>query len=119
MIIDEMFKNDMAFYNILLCSTDEGNMGQTNMELYFWDSIELTQGNAENIGFLIGETINQLKERDITVNSYASDNCATMNATTPIASIVCLKTLRRIPCACHAFNNIFQAIMKKDFFKDV
>ena len=119
LIIDEMYKNDMAFYNILLCSTDEVNMGQTNVELYFWDSIELTQGDAETIGILIGETINQLKERDITVNSYASDNCATMNATTPIASAVCLKTLRRIPCACHAFNNIFQAIMKKDYFKDV
>ena len=65
---------------------------------YFWDSIELVWRRlAPSLGTQSVERVKQ-----------SSELLCTMNDTTQIA---CLKTLRRIPCACHAFN-ILQAIMK-------
>ena len=118
LIIDEMQKNDISFYNILLSVVNEtnGNDG-SGIEYYFWESKELKDGDAESIGFLIGSTIQEVRQYGIVVNCYSSDNCAVMQATQRVASAVSLTPLRRIPCASHALNNILKSLLMEDALK--
>ena len=112
LVIDEMSKGEKSFYNLLLCTVGM-NTEKAPVEIFFWKTTQLRCNDAESIGFLIGDTVRELREYGITVNSYSTDNCATMRATTIPASIVSLQTLKRIPCAAHALNNIMKDMMKE------
>ena len=107
LVIDEMSKGERSFYNLLLCTVGM-NAEKAPVDIYFWKTTQLRCNDAESIGFLIGDTVRELREYGITVNSYSTDNCATMRATTIPASIVSLQTLKRIPYAVHALNNIMK-----------
>lgn len=112
LVIDEMSKGDKSYYNLLLSSIGT-NMEKCPIDIYFWKTTMLRCNDAESIGVLIGNTVNELRDYGITVNSYSTDNCATMKATRVPASIVSLHTLKRIPCAAHALNNIMKDLMKE------
>ena len=95
LVIDEMSKGEKSFYNLLLCTVGM-NTEKAPVEIFF-KTTQLRCNDAESIGFLIGDTVRELREYGITVYSYSTDNCATMRATTIPASIVSLQTLKRIP----------------------
>ena len=110
-VIDEMSKMGKSYYNVLLTSLTKNVEGKNIIEAYFLDCLCLERGNAEAIGTAIGNIVTALKKEDITVTTYASDNCAVMVAAIEKATEVSGVQMQRVACSSHAANNILKSFM--------
>ena len=81
LIVDEMTRFDIHYYNFLLfCPSDKVTTGTEGRStaVFFWTTKTLCDGTAESIGTMIGMVICELQQEGINVSSYATDNCSVM-----------------------------------------
>ena len=118
LIIDEMSKSGKSFYNILLSTVNDScDAGTNSMRIYFWDCKRLESDDSSSVGLLIANTIHSLEAIDVTVNSYASDNCPAMKRALQYAEAKLNKHLDRVPCASHIANLFFRDLLDQDSIK--
>ena len=119
LIIDEMSKSGKTFYNLLLTTVDDSARSGTNsIRVFFWNCKRLQSNDSQSVGRLIANTISSLKKVDITVNSFASDNCPTMIAALKYAEAITGRQLDRIPCASHTVNLFFKDLLNQESIKE-
>ena len=114
LIIDEMQKKGKSYYNILVSSLGEDDEGRAQTEIFFWDTARLLCGDADSIATLLARTVLFLKDQDIHVTSYSSDNCAVMKKVLPVVVEKTGIQMKRIPCASHAVNLILKDFMEQN-----
>lgn len=122
LIVDEMTRFDIHYYNFLLsCPSDKVTTGTEGRStaVYFWTSKILHEGTAERIGSMIGEVICELQQEGINVTSYATDNCSVMRKTEQYVQRFVLRPIQRVACASHVLNGIFKDLLKLDPIKEV
>ena len=111
LIVDEMTRFDIHYYNFLLsCPSDTVTTGTEGRlpAVYFWTSKILQDRTEERIGSMIGEVICELQQEDINVTSYATDNCSVMWKTEQYIQHFVLRPIQRVACASHVLNGIFK-----------
>lgn len=119
MVIDEMQKMGKSYYNILISSLGEDATGCARPEIFFFDCVRLLTDDAESIGSLLANTVLFLKDHDIDVTSYSSDNCAVMKRALDVVIEKTGVQMKRIPCASHAVNLILKDFMKEQCIERV
>ena len=122
LIVDEMTRFDIHYYNFLLsCPSDTVTTGTEGRlpAVYFWTSKILQDRTEERIGSMIGEVICELQQEGINVTSYATDNCSFMRKTEKYVQHIVLRPIQRVACAFHVLNGIFKDLLKLGPIKEV
>ena len=108
--VDEASSKQGAFLNVVLIS--EGSTSESPLRFFFWDCIQLEEAlTAKLVCEHVQETIRQLKEYDIHVVAYATDNCSVMKKSEVLLNRL-FPHLKRAPCASHMLNNAFKDIFR-------
>lgn len=110
--IDEASSKQGSFLNIVLIS--EGSTSDSPLRFFFWDCIQLEEAlTAKLVCQYVKDTIMKLKDYDIHVVAYATDNCSVMKKSEVLLNQL-FPYLRRAPCASHMLNNAFKDIIRLD-----
>lgn len=117
-IIDEMQKHNKSYINLLLSSLGDQD-GEAQPQMYFLDCVRLRINDAESVGKLISAVVLSLREHNIDVTSYCSDNCSVMKGALVVVLQKTGVALRRIPCASHAMNLVLGDFMGEKVIDDV
>jgi len=113
LIVDEMSKNGVSYFNILLSSLATIHE-KTQVGMYFWDSISMESQTAQSIATTIAGVVKDLGTYEIKANAYVSDNCPSMVKSLDELKKLTGRNMVRIPCACHALNLVFKSVMECD-----
>ena len=98
--------------NIVLIS--EGSTSDSPLRFFFWDCIQLEEAlTAKLVCQHVKDAIMKLKDYDIHVVAYATDNCSVMKKSEVLLNQL-FPYLRRAPCASHMLNNAFKDIIRLD-----
>lgn len=113
LVVDEMTKYGVSYYNFTLCGTISVNH-RDKYVVVFWDSKTLDDSTSSSIGKATAETADELLKEGIRVTSFASDNCNAMKKAEDYCICSDGRQLKRVACDSHALNNIFKEMMKLD-----
>ena len=110
MTIDEASSKQGSFLNIVLIS--EGSTSDSPLRFFFWGCIQLEEAlTTKLVCQYVKDTIMKLKDYDIHVVAYATDNCSVMKKSEVLLNQL-FPYLRRAPCASHMLNNAFKDIIR-------
>ena len=110
LVVDEMTKYGVSYYNSTLCGTISVNR-RDKYVVVFWDSKTLNDSTSSSIGKAIAETADELLKEGINVTSFASDNCNAMKKAEDYCVCSDGRRLKRVACGSHTLNNIFKEMM--------
>ena len=108
--VDEASSKQGAFLSIVLIS--EGETSDSPLRVFFWDCIQLEEAlTAKLVCKHVKDTINKLKDYDIHIVAYATDNCSVMKKSEKLLNKL-FPHIERAPCASHMLNNAFKDIIR-------